>query len=33
MQLLYKFIEHHLYNGILNAEQFGIHGGDKAFFL
>lgn len=33
MQLLYQFTEQHLYDGILNAEQFGIHGGDKAFFV
>lgn len=32
MQLLHQFTEHHLYDGILNDEQFGIHGGDKAFF-
>lgn len=32
MQLLHQFTEHHLYDSILNAEQFGIHGGDKAFF-
>lgn len=33
MQLLYQFTEPHLYDSILNAEQFGIHGGDKAFFV
>lgn len=32
MQLLYQFTEQHLYDSILNVEQFGIHGGDKAFF-
>lgn len=33
MQLLYQFTEEHLYDTIWNAEQFSIHGGDKAFFV
>lgn len=32
MELLYQFTEHHLYDSILNAEEFGIHGRGKAFF-
>lgn len=33
MQLLRQFTEEHLNDTILNAEQFSIHGGDKAFFV
>jgi len=33
MQLLHQFTEKHLYDAILNAEQFSIHRGDKAFFV
>lgn len=32
MQLLYQFTEQRLYGSIVNFEQFGIHGGDKALF-
>lgn len=32
MQLWYQFTEQHLCDSILNAEQFAIHGGNKAFF-
>ena len=33
MQLLCQFTEEHLNVTILNAKQFSIHGGDKAFFV